>query len=75
MRLTRDQYIERFFEYHAPKGDQPDRYGAINASCRATAEVIFDCCPESPERTLALRCLEDCRMRANQSIAVNELGE
>ena len=68
----KEAYLTKYFQYHAPKGDQGERYKRINDALMQAASVIFDCAPSSPERTLALRCLEDARMRANQAIAVNE---
>lgn len=75
MRLTKEEYLARYFQYHRPTGAQVARMGVINDAAAALAAALFDGCPESAERTLALRSVEDARMRANQAIVVNEGSE
>jgi len=58
--------------YRAPQGDQAHRYQAVTEGAYFFAQMLVDLCPPSPELMLALRHVEDARMRANQSIAVNE---
>jgi hypothetical protein len=72
MRLERNEYLARYFRYHKPNEDQRRRMEAINTKATEFAASLWDNCPESAERTLALRAVEEARMRANQSIAVNE---
>lgn len=64
--------IERRFTYHAPKGDQTDRYGEIKGLAKHLANMIDDYCPESREKALAVTKLEEAVMWANASIARNE---
>lgn len=64
--------LDRVFSYHKPKDDQPHRYEAIRAGARRFAQEILAMCPESPERTLALRDVQRAVMMANASIAINE---
>jgi hypothetical protein len=64
--------LEKRFTYHAPKGDQPDRYNKIRDSCFDLACLIQDLCPESREKSLAITKLEEVVMWANASIARNE---
>ena len=64
-------YVDQAFQYHAPTGDQAQRYQRINEQSRDLATVILIDCPESPERTLAIRALQEARMWANASIAIN----
>lgn len=64
-------YIERAFTYHAPIGDQGARYSLINSEAANLAKTILVSCPESAERTLAIRALQEARMWANASIAIN----
>lgn len=64
--------IERAFTYHAPKGDQADRYGKLRAAGKELAKQINVMCPHSRERALAITNLENCLMWANASIARNE---
>jgi hypothetical protein len=66
------EYLDRAFHYHAPKDDQPERYAALRAQARALALDIFQFCPPSRERSLALTNLEQAVMWANAAIARNE---
>ena len=64
--------LENLFAYHAPKGDQVERFAEIRKSAQAFAQVIQDLTPESAEQTLAIRKVRSAMMDANSAIAVNE---
>ena len=64
--------IEELFTYHSPKGDQPKRYAHIRENAKEFAKMIDENCPDSPEKTTAIRKLQECVMFANASIAINE---
>lgn len=64
--------LDRRFTYHAPKGDQPERYTNLRASARLLAVAIVSNTPESREQSLALTHLEDAVFWANAAIARNE---
>ncbi len=64
--------IERLFAYHQPKSDQPHRYHRINEAAKAFALEVLDCTPPSAEQTIAIRKIQESRMMANASIAINE---
>lgn len=64
--------IEKNFTYHAPKGDQPKRYGRIQEKAKEFARMLEAFCPESQEKSTAFEKLEECVMWANASIARNE---
>ena len=64
--------INNTFTYHRPKNDQPARYEAIRTEAKRLAETIYDLCPDSQERSLAMTNLEQAVMWANASIARNE---
>lgn len=64
--------IENNFTYHAPKGDQAERYGKIREKARELAELMEESCPNSREKSLASTKLEEAVMWANASIARNE---
>jgi hypothetical protein len=57
------------FTYHAPSGDQPERYEKLRAKGRELAELINDLCPESREKLLAVTQVEQAVMWANASVA------
>jgi len=64
--------LDRTFQYHSPKADQPDRYNALRAKAKELAEMICVMCPPSREQSLALTKLEEVSMQANAAIARNE---
>ena len=68
---TNEQLANRY-TYHAPKGDQVDRYATIRGECLKLAEKIVDLTPCSPEQTRALNALDEVMMLANAAIARNE---
>jgi hypothetical protein len=63
------EVIENLFTYHAPTGDQPERYVRIREKAKELALVIHEACPECPDRTAAMRHLREAVMTANASIA------
>lgn len=64
--------IEDIFSYHKPKGDQPERYDKIRTAAKLFAYTLIDCCPDSADRTAAIRKLRESVMTANASIALEE---
>lgn len=68
---TRESLANRF-QYHAPKGDQAERYERIRQSIFAAALVCVELTPCSPEQTRALNALDEAMMLFNAAIARNE---
>ena len=64
--------INNIFTYHAPKGDQLERYEAIRELAKQFAHLINSSTPESREKSLALTNLQQTVMWANAAIAINE---
>jgi hypothetical protein len=64
--------LDHRFNYHAPKGNQADRYNAIRTSIRETAKLIVRLTPVSAEQTRAMNALDEAMFLANASIARNE---
>lgn len=64
--------IDNNFTYHAPKGDQQERYEELRSQARFLAHFINDKCPESREKALAMTWLEGAIFWANAAIARNE---
>jgi hypothetical protein len=60
------------FTYHAPKGDQAQRYEKLRFNGGNLAEMIDELAPDSREKSLALSSLEQAVMWANAAIARNE---
>lgn len=72
--LTDEQLerLENSFTYHPPAEDQIPRYQEIRRRAKEFAKFLMMTCPPSRELSLALTALEDCVMRANRAIALNE---
>lgn len=74
MPITEEELDIRF-TYHAPTGDQPERYTKIGAKVRELADLIVEICPPSREQSVAMTHLEDVRMWANAGIARRTPGK
>lgn len=72
--ISEDQLkqLDNSYTYHAPKGDQPDRYVKIRDKAKELAIVICECAPHTRERAIALTDLEKVVTMANKAIACNE---
>lgn len=66
------EQVTKAFTYHAPKGNQPERYENIRSTFAALALGICQSTPQSREQSLALTKLEECHMWVNAAIARNE---
>ena len=66
------QQLTNHFTYHAPKGDQAQRYELIRDSAHVLAQIFLEETPESEEQAQALKLLRLAVMSANQAIALNE---
>lgn len=64
--------IEHRFTYHAPKGDQPQRYVELREKAKELAHLITALSVPSREQSLALTNLEQAIFWANAGIARNE---
>jgi hypothetical protein len=64
--------LKKRFTYHAPKGNQAEKYQNLRDAALDLATKIGMACPESRERSLAWTKLEEAIMWANASIARNE---
>lgn len=70
--MTKSEQIENAFTYHAPKGDQAERYGVIREHAKQYAQFLLDTCPESRELSVAITKLDEVVFWANASIVRNE---
>lgn len=64
--------LENRFTYHAPRGDQAERYEKIRALGLKIASDFKFLTPESREQSIALTKLDEAVMWANAAIARNE---
>lgn len=70
-RMTEAQ-LEEMFTYHAPKGNQQERYQYLRKQAKRFAEAIIHLCPPSREQSIALTKIQEASMMANAAIAINE---
>jgi len=68
-KITMDN-VGDVFSYHAPKPGQPERYESIRAAAKVLATTILTCCPDSADRSAALRQVREAVMTANAAIAL-----
>lgn len=68
----KEAQLKSLFTYHAPHGDQAQRYEKLRAAGLQFATVISELVPESGEKTLAVRRAQEAVMYANAGIACNE---
>ena len=61
--------LDNWFSYHAPVGDQAQRYEKLRAAGKVLAEAIVELCPPSADRTVAIRKVREAIYSANASIA------
>ena len=64
--------MENRFMYHAPKGDQAERYQSLRSMTKLLAGLFESMCPEGREKALAFTKLEEAIMWANAAIARRE---
>lgn len=64
--------MEVRFTYHAPKGNQLERYEVLRAIAKNLALEILELVPVSREKSLAITHLEQAIMWANAGIARRE---
>jgi len=70
--MTTQEDLSIRFTYHAPKGNQADRYVTIRDGAKDFAELLCRMAPESRELSLAITHLEESVMWANAAIARRE---
>jgi len=66
------QQIENNFTYHAPGGNQAERYTKLREEAKKLAYLITELTPYSREQSVAMTHLETAIFWANAAIARNE---
>jgi hypothetical protein len=62
--------LDNVFSYHAPTGPaQVETYQAIREGGKTFAKLIDEYAPDGPEKTLAIRKIQEAVMWANAGIA------
>jgi len=72
MDITVGANLEKIFAHHPPGESQGRRHVEIRQAGLRLALRISDLCPDSAEKTLALRKIQEAVMWANAAIAINE---
>lgn len=67
--------LDNDFTYHAPFGDQTQRYEALRAVGKAAAASVVALTPGSREQSTALTKIDEFVFWANAAIARNEKPE
>lgn len=65
------QEIDNTFSYHAPTKEQIPKYETLREAAKKFATTIVANCPESADRTVAIRKVREAVMTANASIALS----
>jgi hypothetical protein len=61
--------IENNFTYHAPSPEDIANHEKIREAGKELALLVYESCPGTAERTLAIRKIEEAVMWANAAIA------
>lgn len=69
-----EELADDLFRYHPPTEEQKAKYDAINKAAKDFFKVVHANCPQSPDRTAAVRLIREARMTANASIATKSGG-
>lgn len=73
MPTIKQHNLDEIFKHHAVKEGQSERYDAINEATKTFAKVVLETCSDSRERSVALTQIQDARMWANLSIALEHV--
>ena len=63
------EQIENWFTYHAPSTDDLVAYDKLRNAAKSFALAINEACPESADKTAAIRKVREAVMTANASVA------
>ena len=69
--MTVDE-LKNWFTYHAPHGNQAQRYTDIREAAFVFAKTILDKTPSCADQTAAIRKVREAVMTANAAIACEE---
>lgn len=61
--------LDNWFQYHAPKDDQAQKYERLRAAGHAMALVVLNETPASADQTVAIRKIREAVYTANAAIA------
>lgn len=58
-----------FLDYHPPTEETKPKYEAVNFNFKQMIQQIWDCLPDGPGKTVAVRAIGRARMECNSCIA------
>lgn len=58
------------FDHHKPSDEQVDRIQVVRASAKVFAAAVWEVCPNSADRTVAIRYIHEAMMTANKAIVL-----
>lgn len=67
--MSVQEQLNNWFSYHPPIDDQAQRYERIRAAGKVFAETLVELCPDSADRSVAIRKVREAVYSANASIA------
>lgn len=67
-----EEEIKDIFTYHAPHGNQQERYQSIREAAFVFAMILVTNSKPSADQTAAIRKLRECVMTVNASIALEK---
>lgn len=63
------EQLENWFTYHTPTSDQVVAYAKLRSSALSFAMAINELCPDSADKSAAMRLVRESVMTANCAIA------
>jgi hypothetical protein len=72
--MTHTELLGELFRYHPPTEEQLPKYAAINQAAKNFAEIVLANCPRGADFSRVIHLIQDARMTANRSIALNGLS-
>lgn len=66
--------LENVFTYHPPTSGQIETYQQVRDGGKALAKLIHESAPDGPEKTLAIRKVQEAVMWTNAAIACSPTG-
>lgn len=67
---TKEEALE-FLKYHVPTNKQVDAYDVVDTNFQELLDYTWDVIPSGPGKVIAIRALNDARMKFNSAIANN----
>jgi len=72
--MSDKEILAELFSYHQPTPVTLPKFAAINQAAKNFAEVVLQNCPRGADRAEVIRAIQDARMTANRSVALNGLA-